>query len=173
VIFAAVFVDGVVVGKCFDTIAKLLDFCRSSSDDLLEVAPGGKMSETGAGFFTGSADEAYEAIRADSEDVATIARNTGIKPANIRKVKDHLFHQEHLLDRYIDLGVPTEMRRFDSDLSIANAWKRLKQGTHTQADLQLLRHEAAEAHLMRRWGYPSYSRSHYRAQQRFPAPPLE
>lgn len=139
----------------------------------LPNAPKGGMRQTGGGFFTGSADDAYSAIRRSSCDVACIAENTGIKASNIQKVKDHLFHQEHLLDRYVDLGVPAQMRRFDSDLGIANAWKRLETGTHTPADLQLLRHEAAEAHLMRRWGDPSYSRAHNRAQQRFPAPPLD
>ena len=103
----------------------------------------------------------------------TIARNTGIKPENIQKVKDHIFHEEHLLDRYVDVGVSAEMRRFDSELGIANAWKRLEQRTFTEADRQLLRHEAAEAYLMRKWQAPSYNRAHIRTQKRFPAPYLE
>ena len=41
------------------------------------------------------------------------------------------------------------------------------------ADRQLLRHEAAEAFLMRWWHDPSYHRAHTRAQRRFPAPDLE
>ena len=95
------------------------------------------------------------------------------KPANIQKVKNHIFYAEHLLDRYTDIGVPAEMRRFDSDLGIVNAWKRLEQGNFTDADLQLLCHEAAEAYLMRKWQDPSYNRAHSRAQQRFPAPYLD
>ena len=55
--------------------------------------------QTGDGYFTGLADEAYETIRQSTTDVETIARNTGIKPENIQKVKDHIFHEEHLLDR--------------------------------------------------------------------------
>jgi hypothetical protein len=82
--------------------------------------------QTGGSDYTGSADEAYEAIRQRTTDVETIARNTGIKPENIQKVKDHIFYEEHLLDRYVDVGVPAEMRRFDSELGIANAWKRLE-----------------------------------------------
>ena len=123
---------------------------------------------TGGDFFTGSADEAYDAIRASSGDVNAIAQNTGIKPQNIQKVKDHVFYNEHLLDRYVDYGEPAVMGRFDSDLGQANAWKRLESGTHTPADLQFLRHEAAEAHLMQRWNDPSYTRAHNRAQQRYP-----
>ena len=84
-----------------------------------------------------------------------------------------MFYEEHLLDRYVKLGVPAVMQRFDSDLGIANAWKRLEQGHVTEADRQLLRHEAAEAHLMRKWRDPSYHRAHTRAQRRFPAPKLE
>jgi hypothetical protein len=108
-------------------------------------------------------------MRRSMADVEAIARNTGIKPANIRKGKRHLFYEEHLLDRYVELGVPATMQRFDSDLGIARSWKRLEQGNFTAADLQLLRHEAAEAYLMRKWRDPSY----HRAQQRFPAPKWE
>lgn len=128
---------------------------------------------TAGGYFIGSADAAYEAIRRSTTDVAVIARHTGIKPVNIRKVKNHLFYAAHLLDRYVAVGVPAELRRFDSDLGIANAWKRLEQGTFMEADLQLLRHEAAEAYLMRNLQDPSYTRAHTRAQQRFPAPNLK
>lgn len=127
--------------------------------------------QTGAGTFAGSAAEAYEAIRASTDDVAKIAKNTGIKPENIQKVKDHLFYQEHLLDRYADLGEPGHMARFDSDAAIAAAWNRLTDGTHTPADIQLLRHEAAEAWYMKRHG-PSYSAAHEAAQKRYPAPDL-
>ena len=66
-----------------------------------------------------------------------MASTTGIKPENIQKVQDHICHEDHLLDRYVDVGVPAEMRRFDSELGIANAWKRLEQGTCTEADRQL------------------------------------
>jgi hypothetical protein len=87
-------------------------------------------------------------------------------------VKDHLFYDEHLLDRYVDLGEPAVMARFDSDVGIAKAWERLRTGNFTEADLQLLRHEAAEANRMKRWG-PGYNRAHNAAQGRYPAPSLE
>jgi hypothetical protein len=61
-------------------------------------------------------------------------------------VKDHIFHEAHLLDRYVDVGVPAEMRRFDSELGIA---------------------------IARQWQDPSYNRAHTRTQKRFPAPYLE
>lgn len=120
-----------------------------------------------------SADAAYEAIRQSTTDVTAMARHTGLKPANIQRVKQHLFYDVHLLDRYVEIGVPAEWRRFDSDRAIAQAWHRLTQGQGTAADRQLLRHETAEAYLMRRWQDPSYHRAHTRAQRRFPAPDLE
>ena len=82
------------------------------------------------------------------------------------------FQEEHLLDRYTAYGVPAVMRRFDSDLAIARAWWRLEAGTFPPADMQLLRHEAAEAWYMRRHG-PSYNAAHNAAQRRYPAPILE
>lgn len=119
-----------------------------------------------------AADAAYDAIRQSSGDVARISGNTGLKSWNVQKVKDHLFYEEHLLDRYTEYGIPAAMRRFDSDLAIATAWRRLEAGTFTQADMQLLRHEAAEAWYMWRHG-PSYDAAHNAAQRRFPAPVLE
>jgi hypothetical protein len=129
------------------------------------------MKQTGAGYFTCSADEAYDAIRASNSDVAAISKNTAIKPKNIQKVKDHLFHEEHLLDRYADYGVPAEMQRFDSDLGIANAWKRLENNNFTPEDVQLLRHETAESWYMKKHG-PGYNNAHKAASKIFPAPDI-
>jgi hypothetical protein len=168
------------------TVTRLEQQQKQLYDDAYQKAVGGVLPEqssdihsktltpgqTGAGFFTEPADKAYELIRESTTDVSSIAQHTGIKASNIQKVKDHLFYQEHLLDRYVDLGIPAEMQRFDSDMAIAKIWKRLENGTYTPNDLQLLRHEAAESYLMRRWGDPSYTRAHDRAQQRFPAPQL-
>ena len=106
------------------------------------------LRQTGAGGLAGSADEDYAAIRASTDDVAAIAGNTGIKPSNIQKVKDHIFNNEHLLDRYVDQGIPAYMSRFDSHEGIAAAWQRLSKGKGTAGDMGLLRHEAAEAN---RW----------------------
>jgi hypothetical protein len=115
------------------------------------------------------ADALYDRIRRDETDVEEIARRVGWKPSNIAKVKHHLFHQEHWLDRYEALGVPAVQARFDREEAIARAWLRLRDGCFTAIDLQLLRHEAAESWYMRRHG-PSYRRAHAAAQRRFPAP---
>jgi hypothetical protein len=102
------------------------------------------LRQTGGGGFIDTADELYDAIRASDTDVGTIAIHTGIKPENIQKVKDHVFYNEHLLDKYVDYGIPAERARFESDLNQAQAWQRLEKGTYTDADIDWLKHEAAE-----------------------------
>ena len=113
------------------------------------------------------ADELYEAIRADNDDLQAIALNTGLKRANVVKVKEHLFHRTHWRDLYVELGVPGEWGRFDSDHRIADAWNRLLSSRYQPGDIQLLRHETAEAWFMRKHG-PSYRLAHQAATRRFP-----
>jgi hypothetical protein len=112
-------------------------------------------------------DDLYDAIRNDPDDVQEISIHTGLKRVNIAKVKEHLLLQSHWLDLYEELGVPGAWGRFDSDLGIAEAWERLRTGRHVPNDLQLLRHETAEAWFMRAHG-PSYRLAHRAAQHRFP-----
>ncbi len=128
--------------------------------------------QTGAGKFSGSADAAYDSIRKNKTDIAAISKNTGIKPENIAKIKNHLFYNEHLLDRYVDYGIPAESKVFDSDIGIANSWARLEAGNHTNEDLQLLRHETAEAWYMNRYR-SGYTAAHNAADRKFPAPDLD
>ena len=125
--------------------------------------------QSGAGLSRWEADAEYDAIRARRDDIDKIAANTGIKPKNIKKVKDHIFDNIYLLDRHADLGVPAELGRLQSDPMMADAWLRLIDGTHNAKDLQLLRHEVAEAWYMRRHG-PSYNAGHNAAQRRYPIP---
>src|SRR5271165_2124632 len=115
------------------------------------------------------ADLLYEEIRRDTEGVRLIAQHTRWKPTIIAKVKAHLFLELHDLDSYEHLDVRVSRARFDSDPIIAESWRRLKAGTFSFLDLQLLRHEAAEAWYMRKHG-PSYRRAHAAAQKRYPAP---
>jgi hypothetical protein len=117
------------------------------------------------------ADVLYQGIRQSTVDVAAIARATGYKIENIAKAKQHLFLDVHLLDRYVELGVPAVLSRFHSDIGIANACFRLQAGTHGSADLPLLCHETAEAWYMRNVAR-GYSAAHNHVQRRFPAPEL-
>lgn len=128
------------------------------------------LKQTGGGGFTDSADGLYDLIRASDSDVSRIAQNTGIKPANIQKVKDHVFYNKHLLDKYVDYGVPAERARFDSNLSQAKAWKRLETGDYTRADIKWLKHEVAECwyELRHKSGY---TESHNAAERKWTGNP--
>lgn len=84
-----------------------------------------------------AAAHAYEVIRQTHDDVVAIARHTGMHESWIARIKEHLFCRTHRLDD----GV----RRFDADPLIVNAWQRLREGTHTPNDVQLLEHEIFEA----------------------------
>ena len=114
--------------------------------------------------------EYYDAIRALTSDVETIANNTGMKRENIQKIKNHLFHNEHILDRHVDHGVAAVRSRFSPDFEVANSWVRLLNGKYTDQDLQLLRHEMAELTVMRISNDSRYDRAHKRANRLFPSP---
>ena len=83
------------------------------------------------------AEIVYNGIRADTNDVASIARNTGWREGDIARIKDHVFIKEHRLD--------SGVRRFDADPDIVNAWDRLKRGDFVQSDVDLLKHELFES----------------------------
>jgi DNA polymerase sigma len=130
--------------------------------------------QTGGGSGGYSDDEAtlkeyYENVRNDRTDVDKIAENTGLKPENINKVKEHLFENEHNLDRLKDYGIPPERGRYDEDQNIADAWERLKNGNYTSDDIRFLQHEIAE-----RWFEEhvadSYDAAHEAAKKHFPFP---
>ena len=62
------------------------------------------------------ADEIYESIRESDTDICNIAQNLGFKADNIKNVKDHVFYNEHDLDRYGPDQI--ERKQFDSNLDI-------------------------------------------------------
>lgn len=83
------------------------------------------------------ADMKYQAIRSCTNDIKTIAKNTGFSEEKITKVKDHLFHKEHILEK--------GKMRFEPDHEIAAAWDRLYRGDFIKNDIQLLEHEYFES----------------------------
>ena len=93
-------------------------------------------------------DKEYENIRIDIADISKIAQNTGMPEWKIRKIKDHVFFNEHILDDGI--------RRFDADPEIADAWYRLKEGIYSQSDIDLLNHEYFESK------FESFYKTYYR-----------
>ncbi|MGL5258019.1 MAG: hypothetical protein ACRC76_13405 [Proteocatella sp.] len=83
------------------------------------------------------ATEMYNGIRKSTDDVSKIAQNSGMTEARVQRIKDHLFNKEY------DLA--SGKGKFDPDYDIAQAWNRLKDGTHTKSDLDLLNHELFES----------------------------
>ena len=79
------------------------------------------------------AQKMYEGIRNSTDDVAKIAKNTGISEQRIQRIKEHVFYNEHNLE----YGVG----RLPPDYEMAEAWNRLKFGKFNQNDMELLNHE--------------------------------
>lgn len=60
------------------------------------------------------AEKIYDSIRECDTDICDIAENIGFKADNIKNVKDHVFYNEHDLDRYGPDEI--EHKRFDATL---------------------------------------------------------
>ncbi|EAM1086492.1 RHS repeat-associated core domain-containing protein [Salmonella enterica] len=90
--------------------------------------------------FEKEANDYYEAVRnSDHSDISAISQHTGWPEYRVARVKDHVFIDDtHILrEGRID--------RFDPDIEIADAWRRLQQGNHTEMDIKLLNHEYFES----------------------------
>lgn len=85
----------------------------------------------------GQAKTMYAKFRASTDDVASIAHNTGWTTEDIATVKNHLFLDSVLKDEGYGLLDPT--------YEIAVAWERLIAGNYYECDILLLRHELFEA----------------------------
>jgi hypothetical protein len=116
------------------------------------------------------ADQIYDSIRDCDTDICDIAENLGLKADNIKNVKDHIFYNEHDLDRYGPDQI--ERKQFDPNLQQALAWKRLEAGTHNQDDITWIKHECAETHHELKYS-SGYNEAHNRAQTRFDGAPWE
>ncbi|NHR08791.1 LysM peptidoglycan-binding domain-containing protein [Chromobacterium haemolyticum] len=134
--------------------------------------PSKMLRQTGGGGSVDQADELYDMIRKSDSDVKVISTNTGIKAGNIQKVKDHVFYNEHLLDKYVDYGIPAVRTRFDSDLSQALSWQRLESGAFTKLDIIWLKHETAERWYELRHG-SGYTDAHNAAERKWTGNPWE
>lgn len=164
------------VAKVFGALKEARLFSRAASS--AEEEAGRVTPQTGAGSMSAEeylraqqrAEQAYERIRNDVGDVAEIAKNTGMPVEDIQAIKDHIFNEEHLLDRYVDYGEPAVTSRFDPDPRIADSWDRLRSGQDIKPeDLQLLQHELAESQYMKENG-PGYNAAHNHAQSVAPSP---
>lgn len=105
------------------------------------------------------AERAYDTFRNSDDElpgVIATASEYGFSAEDITQIKNHVFRDEHLLDRYGDSTVA----RFDANPRMAEAWQRLAEGDPHPADIDLLRHERFESDYMASTGDPSYGRAH-------------
>ena len=72
------------------------------------------------------AEKVYDSIRECDTDICDIGANLGFKADNIKNVKDHVFQNQHELDKYAAQEEKSEYKRFDPNLQQALAWKRLE-----------------------------------------------
>ena len=97
------------------------------------------------------ANQIYDDIRECDSNSHKIAENLNDKAENVPKIKEHVFINSHILDRYKDLGLEPEVKQFDPSLNQALAWKRLEAGVHTPDDVTWLKHEMAESHYEKKF----------------------
>ncbi|WP_235613026.1 pre-toxin TG domain-containing protein, partial [Bacillus cereus] len=124
-------------------VAKMADKAHDVSKEV-KMAEDAKLLQSGGRDYLTQYDDGvhhvekmYDEIRASSNDVAAITKNTGWKEERINRIKEHVFMKEHTLSRGID--------RFDPDYGIARAWQRLEKGIHHENDIKLLKHEYFES----------------------------
>jgi hypothetical protein len=155
-----------IIGSGLGLVGNVAPLAKNTSISRRNIQSGGF-----AGKGNGSnAEELYDTIRKNTTDVQEIAKNTGYKPENIQKIKDHLFYDKHVLDRFVDLGVPAETKRFEADIRMANLWNEMANGSVSNKARQLLYHEIAERKYMQIWNNQSYNKAHEAVQKLFPTP---
>ncbi|ASW57343.1 hypothetical protein [Plantactinospora sp. KBS50] len=132
------------------------------------------------------AGDAYESIRAEP-DVDVVASSVqdsdrldgsiGFSTAEIERIRQHVFFEEHPLTDYQTGGIVH--RRYDPSPDIAEAWLRLRAGRPLPEDVVLLEHELAEARYYDAHPGATYSEAHHAAnavsnwQNQIPEPTYE
>ncbi len=150
---------------------------KQSTNKTIEIEVGGQIyqfrnpyRETADELQFKLAEEIYNSIRECDTDICDIAKNLGFKANNIKNVKDHVFYNKHILDRYGPDEI--EHKRFDATLEQALAWKRMQAGIHKQNDIEWIKHECAERHHELKYD-SGYSEAHDRVQSRYEGYPWE
>ena len=83
------------------------------------------------------AEKMYDKFRKSNTDIKNISENTNIPEWRVKRIKEHVFYNEHIKD--------FEVGRFDPDYDMAKSWERLINGNYVKSDLDLLNHEIFEA----------------------------
>lgn len=104
-----------------------------------------------------AASKAYRKI-SRTNDVKTIARNSGFSEQDIKQIKRHIFYNKHqTYDGYKTLY---------PDYDMAVAWNRLYKGEQLERDILLLHHELLESTLEKKYNL-SIAEAHRRAKERY------
>jgi len=136
------------VDRLLETDARVAD----SFDSLRSADRAQAGGWSGAGYIersTPEAEAAYAAIRANTGDVSSIARNTAIDKRIVAQVKNHLFMTEH----DVPIG-PHQIAHgyFTPNDYVAELWNKAERGSLSKTDQNdfrsLLAHEYVESRLM-------------------------
>lgn len=107
------------------------------------------------------ADRTYDELRRDPALADDIADSTGWPRERVRRVINHLLHDEHLIEDY-ETG-STVRRVFDAEPNQAEALLRLRSGVGTPEDILLLKHEWAESEYLLAHPGAKYEEAHLHA----------
>ena len=117
------------------------DFTEKQTSDTIKTVSGARITDQFGKAATEHAGRYYGLVRSMTTDVAKIAGLTGYSEAEIRRIKNYVFVDEH------DLGDGTP-RRFDPSFAMAQSWQRLIDGRPEPHDMTLIYHEVMELHLV-------------------------
>ncbi|MGW5921293.1 toxin glutamine deamidase domain-containing protein [Nocardia fluminea] len=116
-----------------------------------------------------STDTDIDGMVAALADVPRRDGSVGFGRAELERIKNHLFREEHPLsvtdDNGNDIGI--EYRRYDAYADIAEAWMRMTLGRATPDDIVLLEHELTEAQYYESHPGAPYQEAHQFANQSF------
>jgi hypothetical protein len=116
------------------------------------------------------------AVADNVRDATRLDGGRGFAVDEVGQVKRHIFVEEH---RIHDYQGGFELRRFDSNPDMADAWLRLRGGRHLPEDVALLEHELAESRYWLRHPEALYDEAHAAAnrvsnwESQIPAPTYE
>jgi hypothetical protein len=94
----------------------------------------------------------YEQIRIDEVGINKVMENLKINKEVVQRVKDHVFNNTHKLRDGIG--------KFDPDINIADAWRRIVDNKFTKTDIEWFLHEFAEAKVEQYFPESTYREIH-------------
>ncbi|HEV2601343.1 MAG TPA: hypothetical protein VGT41_03530 [Candidatus Babeliales bacterium] len=122
-------------------LERIIERLRQTADKNIFKTHYSPANSTKIEAIEAKAESLYALIRETANDINRVSENTGLSQKIVKKVKEHVFFDEHILFN--------EIKRFAPDIDMAEAWTRLADNKFVQADLSWLLHEYAESILMK------------------------